>query len=157
MTGQRQGQAGHPGTCPGESSCRPDDPSRRQILHGCALALGTGSLAACGGDSSPTSGTSADGGISVPLADTEVGSSTYYDDAEIIVSRPTEGEVVVFDATCPHQGCMVSTTDGDGALVCPCHGSTFAFDTGEVVAGPATTGLSTRSAQIDGEDVLISG
>jgi nitrite reductase/ring-hydroxylating ferredoxin subunit len=53
---------------------------------------------------------------------------------KVIVTRPTEGEAVAFDATCPHQGCTVAPDDGQ--LSCPCHGSQFELD-GSLKKGPA--------------------
>jgi Rieske Fe-S protein len=49
--------------------------------------------------------------------------------------------VRAFSATCPHQGCPVSTV-ANGTIDCPCHGSRFDAKTGAVVAGPAPRGLT---------------
>ncbi|WP_299518345.1 Rieske (2Fe-2S) protein [uncultured Serinicoccus sp.] len=152
----------HPGA--GCSSACATGPARRRLLAaGGGLAV-VGSLAACGGgqeDASAGSGTggsdTAGAGTRVPLADVPVGGSRYLEDADVVVAQPTEGEVVAYDATCPHQGCMVSTTGQDGTLVCPCHGSAFALADGAVVQGPATEGLATLTATVDGADVVISG
>ncbi|KUG54494.1 hypothetical protein AVL62_03465 [Serinicoccus chungangensis] len=132
------------------------------LAAGGGLAV-AGSLAACGGgrqEADPSGAGEAEpagGGTRVPLADVPVGGSRYVEDAEVVVAQPTEGEVVAYDATCPHQGCMVSTTGADGTLVCPCHGSAFALADGAVVQGPATEGLTTLTSTVDGADVVISG
>ncbi|WP_298886375.1 Rieske (2Fe-2S) protein [uncultured Serinicoccus sp.] len=139
-------------------------PARRRLLAGGGGLAVVGSLAACGGGQDDAPGQSGAGdpgasgsGTRVPLADVPVGGSRYLEDADVVVAQPTEGELVAYDATCPHQGCMVSTTGAGGTLVCPCHGSAFALADGAVVQGPATEGLATLTATVDGADVVISG
>lgn len=150
-----------------QPAARPDAPvgpccaSRRQVLRGAGLVSVTtasaGLLSACGGSSSPSAAsTAADGAVVVPASDTQVGGSTYYADAKVIVSQPQEGTFVAFDSTCPHAGCRVSDTDG-AELVCPCHGSRFDPATGAVVQGPATTGLTVLQVTAEGGDLLIRG
>ncbi len=148
-----------PSTRPGGDACCA---SRRQVLQGAgAVAVTTASaglLSACGGGSSPSAAsTAADGAVVVPAADTAVGASTYYSDAKVIVSQPQEGTFVAFDSTCPHSGCRVSDTDDDGVLLCPCHGSRFDPATGDVVEGPATTGLTVLQVAAEGGDLTIRG
>ncbi len=136
--------------------------SRRQVLRGAgALALVPGAaavLAACGdgGSSASAPTVAADGTVTVPAGDTAVGGATYYADAKVVVTQPAEGDYRAFDATCPHQGCATSAVD-DGVLVCPCHGSQFDAATGDVVRGPAETGLTAMTVTLDGGDLQIRG
>lgn len=133
-------------------------PSRRTVLRSGGIAAGTLALVGCGdGDAASPVQTEADGAFRVPTSDTVAGSSTYYPEARIIVSQPTDGDFRAFDARCPHQGCMTSDTGQDGELLCPCHGSRFDPASGEVLAGPATTGLTALTVETDGEDLLIRG
>jgi len=60
--------------------------------------------------------------------------------AQVIVVRRTREQFRAFSTVCPHAGCGVSGVRMD-ELVCPCHGSTFAFD-GTRLSGPAPSGLS---------------
>ena len=92
----------------------------------------------------------------MPAGEVPVGGSRYVADARLVVSRPTEQEVVAFDSTCPHSGCAVSDQDG-ADLLCPCHGSTFDARTGAVLSGPATTGLTARAARLQDDQIVISG
>jgi nitrite reductase/ring-hydroxylating ferredoxin subunit len=40
---------------------------------------------------------------------------------------------------CTHRGCSLADGETDGASVtCPCHGSTFRLEDGEILKGPAT-------------------
>lgn len=57
----------------------------------------------------------------------------------IVLTRDAGGDVHAFSATCTHQGCTVGVA-GD-VIACPCHGSRFDPDTGEVTRGPATRPL----------------
>ncbi|MGB3764648.1 MAG: Rieske (2Fe-2S) protein [Ornithinimicrobium sp.] len=165
------------------TSATPLSPSvplaRRVVLRaGTTLPLGVGlvSLAACGSDSGADSSTSGgDGGsgddasaddqgsaseatdeaaAGFPSADVPVGGAVYDEASDTVFSQPSEGEFRAFDATCPHQGCAVSEFN-EGSLVCPCHGSMFDPDTGDVVNGPATTGLTTRSVTVQGDDLVV--
>jgi thiosulfate dehydrogenase [quinone] large subunit len=58
-----------------------------------------------------------------------------------IIVQPTAGEFVAYDATCSHAGCPVSYYASNNMFVCPCHGSTFSVSNGDVLGGPAPTGL----------------
>lgn len=150
-------------------------PSRRRALAAGGALVATGTLAACGAGQTPAQEAPADDNaddndgdnesgadsgdgaqIRLPLEDTPVGGSTFYEAEELIVSQPTEGEIVVFDATCTHQGCMVSDTGDEATLVCPCHNSVFSSESGEVLSGPATGPLATLDAEVDGAEIVIS-
>lgn len=54
--------------------------------------------------------------------------------------RDAGGEVHKRSAVCPHMGCIVRWNDAEQTWDCPCHGSRFK-STGEVIAGPAESGL----------------
>ncbi len=135
-------------------------PTRRTVLGGCAAGAAT-LLTACGGGGGGRSEpvVESDGAVRVPQSDTPVGSSTYYpgEGARMVVTQPTEGQWFAFDATCTHQGCMTSSSNDAGHLVCPCHGSAFDPATGEPVSGPAQQPLATRTVELDGQDLLIRG
>ncbi len=157
-------------------------PGRRVVLRaGAAVPVGVGltTLAACGSDepggsTDPAGGDTSEGDTSgsntddqaaesgatdasadgFPTADVPVGGATYDKDSETVYTQPTEGEFRAFDSTCPHQGCAVSGFS-DGQMVCPCHSSKFDVDTGEVVAGPATSGLAPRDVTVNGADLVL--
>ena len=59
-----------------------------------------------------------------------------------VVIQPKKGEFVAYDAICPHAGCTVAYSKTADLLVCPCHASEFKISNGDVIAGPATTGLT---------------
>lgn len=59
---------------------------------------------------------------------------------EAIVNRGPDGTVRAFTSRCTHLGCRLDRIK-DGAIVCPCHGSSFAAD-GRVLTGPAVRPLT---------------
>lgn len=152
--------------------------TRRRVVATTVLgAVAATALAACGGDDDPATtatpsegetGSSSAGGdptatesaasggdAIAKLADIPVGGAAAAETADgtkIIISQPSAGEVVAFDARCPHQGCTVAPS-GD-KLACPCHGSTFKASDGSLINGPATAGLTEVAVKVDGEDVV---
>ena len=52
---------------------------------------------------------------------------------EVVLTRTKKG-LFALDGTCTHQGCGVGAQGTK--LVCPCHGSVFAPDTGACIMGP---------------------
>lgn len=53
-----------------------------------------------------------------------------------------KGTYVGYDATCTHAGCQVAYYPGQDRIICPCHGSQYDPATGQVLQGPAPTGLT---------------
>ncbi len=129
-----------------------------------------GIVAACGGsgsDAQPTatgstttgppepSGSAtggAPGDALGPVSDIPVGGGKVFDADKVVVTQPTEGSIRGFTAVCPHQGCLVSSVENN-EIVCPCHGSYFSAETGDVLRGPATQGLA--AANVGVEDGFI--
>lgn len=139
-------------------------PSRRTVL-GLAGAGSAAALTACAGDGPSTAGGTGSTGSAAPadaapvdagpVEDLPVGSAVKFDrdGVQAVVSRPAQDTVVAFSPVCPHQGCMV--TPREELYVCPCHSSQFDLTTGEVVAGPAETGLEPRRARVEDGRILL--
>ena len=58
--------------------------------------------------------------------------------AYVLHPKPTDFKA--FSAICPHAGCTVQYSVGN-IFICPCHGSQFDASNGNVMQGPAMTGL----------------
>ena len=87
------------------------------------------------------------------LADVPPDGGLVLADEGVVLVRGEGEEVHAFSATCTHQGCPVSEVTA-GRIVCPCHGSAFDAATGEVVAGPAPSPLSSVDVVVQGGDVM---
>ncbi len=79
--------------------------------------------------------------------------ATYSDPADgspDILIRESNGNLKAFSAVCTHAGCTVGY---DGSQIyCPCHGAQYSAATGEVVGGPAPSGLAPkRVVEADGQ------
>jgi Rieske Fe-S protein len=127
------------------------------LLAGCA-GLAVAGTAACSEYASsgpastapPPPGPSGIAGTSVP-----VGGGVVLEDRGVVVTQPVAGTFAAFGTTCPHQGCSVNAV-ADGTINCPCHGSRFHLADGSVAQGPATRGLTPRTAQVSGGQVTVS-
>jgi len=77
--------------------------------------------------------------------DVPVGGSAAFSDPTTrfpsLVIQLERGRFVAYDAVCPHAGCTVGYVPSQRIIACPCHGSEFNPDNGDVVQGPAATGL----------------
>ena len=84
---------------------------------------------------------SADGGsMLVGVDQVPVGGGVILAKQKVVVTRPAPDDVRAFSAVCTHQGCTVNAV-ADGAIDCPCHGSSFDAATGAVRRGPAARPL----------------
>ena len=101
------------------------------------------------GSPTTTAPPNASGIKSGPATDVPVGGAANFQvptsgDPGIVV-QTTRGSFVAYDAVCPHAGCTVGYYSANKILACPCHGSTFALETGAVLGGPAPRGLTKLS------------
>lgn len=138
---------------------------RALITTGSATVVGAGALtlAACsslpsnaGGPAGSTTGTIAAGIEVAKVADIPVGGTkaTKIGDAPVVLAQPTADNVVCFSAICPHRGCPVAAAGKE--YDCPCHGSSFNWETGAVLNGPAVTGLTAIKVTISGGSVVTA-
>lgn len=117
--------------------------SRRLFLLGTATTFAGAFLAACGEAPSEEVAKTA-----VP-----VGSAVILD--RFIIAQPNPGEYVAYSAVCPHQQQKITVVDGENVR-CTAHGSVFNTANGEVVSGPATTGLTTAALEETGDQLTVS-
>ena len=65
---------------------------------------------------------------------------------KLAVFRDTTSSLHVRSAVCPHLSGIVRWNPAEGTWDCPCHGSRFKAESGEVIHGPATSGLAEATA-----------
>ena len=135
-------------------------PDRRTFLSQAglaALAVGTGALAGCSSPSRTSPGAPPAGNttLSIPASRIPVGGGVILDEANFVVTQPTEGEFKAFSKMCTHQGCPVSDIQGTD-IHCKCHGAKFSIADGSVTNGPATKPLKAAKAELDGDQVRIT-
>jgi Rieske Fe-S protein len=135
-------------------------PTRRAVLIA-GMGAGTALLAGCGSPGIGAGPAGSSGSSPLPagtvihtLANIPVGgtAAAQVDGQAILLSQPTKGRVAAFSAICPHQGCRVAAQGVD--FVCPCHGSRFDGQTGEVLAGPSPRALTRLTVTVSGNDVI---
>ena len=108
-------------------------------------------------DSGEQSGGSGEGEpvVVAAVADVPEGGGIVLEDDELVLTQPSPGQFRGFSAVCTHQGCLVAGVS-DGSINCPCHGSMFDPDTGEVIGGPAPSALPERPIIVAGKDILLA-
>jgi Rieske Fe-S protein len=142
-------------------------PSRRIVFHGLG-ALGVAAvLAGCGGEEADPAATgptptpspteesseapsespeesrdeeSAQADVLATTDEVPVGGGLVLADERIVLTQPTQGDFQAFSAVCKHQGETVGRVE-DNVITCLFHGSQYDAATGDVVGGPAPTGL----------------
>ncbi|MDH6424502.1 nitrite reductase/ring-hydroxylating ferredoxin subunit [Aurantimicrobium minutum] len=120
--------------------------SRREVLGlgaigaaGVAVAL-TGCSAQTG--ASGGAGNVLKSGLEIgPVADVPVGGGRNFEveGTKLVVTQPTEGELLAFSAICTHEGCVVGCRDKE--IRCDCHSAIFSMTDGEPISGPADGAL----------------
>ena len=73
---------------------------------------------------------------------------------EILLVRDSATTVRAINNTCTHKNCKVKYKQESNDLFCKCHKSAFKLD-GTVVAGPAPRPLTTYSATLAGDKVML--
>ncbi|CAB4658236.1 MAG: Rieske 2Fe-2S domain-containing protein [Actinobacteria bacterium] len=109
--------------------------NRRQLI-----ALGTALVPSfllrnSGSAEAATAGTKVTKSSTIKVGQTKVftGQTTSGQRMELILTRTKKG-LFALNGACTHQGCAVSPQGAK--LICPCHGSIFANDTGACIMGP---------------------
>jgi rieske iron-sulfur protein len=78
-----------------------------------------------------------------------------YNGTNILV-RDDSGNLYAYNALCPHLRCQVAFYYP--FLACPCHGSVFKAETGEVLGGPSKNALPLIKLEVDeGGDIYAVG
>ncbi len=86
------------------------------------------------------------------VADVPPAGGVVLKDRKIVLTRGADDAVNGFSAICTHQGCLVDAVS-DGAIACPCHGSSFDAQTGKVISGPANRPLPKVAVVVRDNDV----
>jgi glycine/D-amino acid oxidase-like deaminating enzyme/nitrite reductase/ring-hydroxylating ferredoxin subunit len=72
------------------------------------------------------------------------GQGTVIEDKKIAAYKDKEGKLHTYSAVCTHLGCKVTWNNSEKSFDCPCHGSRFSANSGNVINGPANSGLEQK-------------
>lgn len=114
---------------------------------------GGGSSSAPPSASEETSEAPPPDGIVVAASDVPEGGGVVIQE-KYVVTQPSAGEYKAFSAVCTHQGCPVEKVE-NSEIICPCHGSHFAIDSGDPTAGPATEPLPAVEFTKSGDNLVL--
>ncbi|MFB6705998.1 Rieske (2Fe-2S) protein [Streptomyces sp. NPDC056333] len=87
-------------------------------------------------------------------SDIPVGGGKVFEEQEVVVTQPKEGEFKGFSAVCTHKGCIVVAVS-DGTINCPCHGSRYSIADAAIVAGPAPQPLPVEGITVTGGTIRL--
>jgi cytochrome b6-f complex iron-sulfur subunit len=73
----------------------------------------------------------------------------------LLLVRDGATSVRAFNPLCTHRECVVAYHSSEHKLKCPCHGSQFDM-AGKVLKGPAPRPLETYSAELAGEQIIVT-
>ncbi|RJL36147.1 Rieske (2Fe-2S) protein [Bailinhaonella thermotolerans] len=131
-------------------------PSRRTVLGVAGVACGA-VLTGCsqgepgGGGEVPAA---IKGKVIAQKGDIPVGGGKVITKYKVVITQPTQGVFKAFSARCPHKGCNVGRVT-DGVIICPCHGSEFAVDSGAAKKGPAEGPLREYKVELQGDGIAV--
>jgi nitrite reductase/ring-hydroxylating ferredoxin subunit len=94
-------------------------------------------------------------GALIALADVPVGGGVIAP-GRVLVVQLEEGEVLAYDAICPHQAITIGTPDATGTITCPGHLGRFRAADGSRIDGPAPSGLRAIAVQVSDGYVVRS-
>ena len=63
---------------------------------------------------------------------------------KMAVYKDDKGKAHKYSAICTHLGCIVGWNELEKSFDCPCHGSRFSGQTGNVINGPANNPVGTN-------------
>lgn len=109
-------------------------------------------------DATPPADDSGGADALAKVSDVPVGGGAVFEDEEIVVVQPEEGQFKAYSAICKHQGCPLEAVE-DGQILCSqtCgHGSTYAIADGSNVQGPATAPLDEVPITVEGNNLVTS-
>lgn len=67
------------------------------------------------------------------------GQGAVIDGKKIAAYKDHEGKLHIYSAVCTHLGCIVTWNNSEKSFDCPCHGSRFSANSGNVINGPANS------------------
>ncbi len=118
---------------------------------GCGILAMLGACSAQG-SKSQTAAAPPDGGL-VKVSDVPVGGGVL-SAAGVLVLQLKAGQFTAYDASCPHQGILVSPPDSSGVITCHGHNSHFNASDGSLIDGPAPRGLTAVAVKVSGDEVV---
>ncbi|GAA5067943.1 nitrite reductase/ring-hydroxylating ferredoxin subunit [Thermocatellispora tengchongensis] len=130
---------------------------RRQVLGVVAGAAGAVVVSGCaaGRSGPPVVPEELKGKVVARTGEIPVGGGKVVGDRAVVITQPSAGVFKAFTAKCPHQGCPVDRFRA-GVVVCPCHGSEFALDSGACLKGPAEGPLVEFPVRVQGDGIILT-
>ena len=131
---------------------------KKSVILACGVAGASAFLEACSKKSSSTP-SAPNVNFTIDISSSQYSAlqtnGGYVYSNSLIIARDNKGDFVALYDVCPHAGCAVQF-DGTSKFPCPCHGSLF-DENGNVLQGPATSGLKKYNTSLSGTQLHVSG
>ena len=72
------------------------------------------------------------------------GQGAVIEDRKMAAYKDQKGELHTYSAVCTHLGCTITWNNSEKSFDCPCHGSRFSANSGNVINGPANSGIESK-------------
>lgn len=132
---------------------------KRTVIMAVGVAGASAFLEACKKSSSQPSSSAPSVDFTIDISTSQYNAlqknGGYVYDNNVIIARDNSGNFIALYDVCPHAGCTVQF-DGSSKFPCPCHGSLF-DSSGNVINGPATSGLKKYNTSLSGNMLHVFG
>ncbi|HTA81389.1 MAG TPA: Rieske (2Fe-2S) protein [Bacteroidia bacterium] len=130
---------------------------KKSVILACGVAGGSAFLEACSKKSSTPSAPNVNFTIDISSSQYSALQTNggYVYSNSIIIARDSNGNFVALYDVCPHAGCTIQFNSRN-QFPCPCHGSLF-DENGNVINGPATSGVKKYNTSLSGTILTVYG
>lgn len=142
------------GTTPSTGAGSSSAPASSAPASSASSPAASGSASANSPAASASSSAAVPDGVKVPKSQIPEGSGIVLDNADYVVTQPSQGVYKAFTKRCTHQGNPLGSVEGTN-IICPFHGSKFSIVDGSVTAPPATESLEEFKVVEAGSDIVI--
>ncbi|MGQ0467780.1 MAG: Rieske (2Fe-2S) protein [Sporichthyaceae bacterium] len=126
-------------------------PARRTVLRGAAAAAAASVplIAAPAAEATSRAPKKPKGKPIGAAKDVPVGGGKYFEKASVVVTQPTKGKFLGFNAICTHANCPVTNFETKDKMICECHNGEFSLE-GKPLKPPVRKPMNPAKIVVEG-------